>query len=148
MLTPLHLVIRSPIRSLIETGFGADKRNDVRLYYGATNLNRMAYRVLFYCLLFLIGGLRNCSCPCSSFTFFHIIDLFCNLCRRGFKSGNQQESILCKCCRILMILGEGNEVLCRLLKTLGFHVLCIYVSLVCVIHDIVCRLLLLEQKES
>ncbi|XP_047970190.1 fruit protein pKIWI502-like [Salvia hispanica] len=37
----------SPIRSLIETGFGADKRNDVRLYYGATNLNRMAYRERF-----------------------------------------------------------------------------------------------------
>ncbi|KAL0723519.1 hypothetical protein Bca4012_038118 [Brassica carinata] len=35
----------SPIRSLIETGFGADRRSDVRLYYGARNLKRMAYQV-------------------------------------------------------------------------------------------------------
>lgn len=35
----------SPIRSLIETGFYADKRSDVRLYYGARNLQRMAYQV-------------------------------------------------------------------------------------------------------
>ncbi|KAF1863382.1 hypothetical protein Lal_00031268, partial [Lupinus albus] len=33
----------SPIRSLIESGFAARKRSDVRLYYGATNLRRMAY---------------------------------------------------------------------------------------------------------
>ncbi|KAL0296669.1 UNVERIFIED_CONTAM: Fruit protein [Sesamum radiatum] len=37
----------SPIRSLIEAGFGADKRSDVRLYYGARNLNRMAYQERF-----------------------------------------------------------------------------------------------------
>ncbi|KAL6573760.1 hypothetical protein OROHE_002219 [Orobanche hederae] len=37
----------SPIRSLIEVGFGADKRSDVRLYYGARNLNRMAYQERF-----------------------------------------------------------------------------------------------------
>ncbi|KAM3269663.1 fruit protein isoform X2 [Capsicum chacoense] len=39
----------SPIRSLIEAGFGADKRSDVRLYYGARNLKRMGYQVC--CLL-------------------------------------------------------------------------------------------------
>ncbi|KAK6122383.1 hypothetical protein DH2020_043893 [Rehmannia glutinosa] len=37
----------SPIRSLIEAGFSADKRSDVRLYYGARNLNRMAYQERF-----------------------------------------------------------------------------------------------------
>ncbi|KAF6172321.1 hypothetical protein GIB67_024943 [Kingdonia uniflora] len=37
----------SPIRSLIESGFGADQRSDVRLYYGATNLQRMAYQDRF-----------------------------------------------------------------------------------------------------
>ncbi|RWR93907.1 fruit protein-like protein [Cinnamomum micranthum f. kanehirae] len=37
----------SPIRSLIETGFYADKRSDVRLYYGARNLQRMAYQDRF-----------------------------------------------------------------------------------------------------
>ncbi|XWS35024.1 hypothetical protein CRYUN_Cryun21dG0089900 [Craigia yunnanensis] len=37
----------SPIRSLIESGFGADKRSDVRLYYGARNLRRMAYQDRF-----------------------------------------------------------------------------------------------------
>ncbi|PIM98887.1 Ferredoxin--NADP(+) reductase [Handroanthus impetiginosus] len=37
----------SPIRALIEAGFGADKRSDVRLYYGARNLNRMAYQERF-----------------------------------------------------------------------------------------------------
>ncbi|XVF44244.1 hypothetical protein PTKIN_Ptkin02bG0104800 [Pterospermum kingtungense] len=37
----------SPIRSLIESGFGADKRFDVRLYYGARNLRRMAYQDRF-----------------------------------------------------------------------------------------------------
>ncbi|XP_074309432.1 fruit protein pKIWI502 [Silene latifolia] len=37
----------SPIRSLIESGFGADKRSDVRLYYGARNLQRMAYQDRF-----------------------------------------------------------------------------------------------------
>ncbi|OMO96360.1 Phenol hydroxylase reductase [Corchorus olitorius] len=37
----------SPIRSLIESGFGAEKRSDVRLYYGARNLQRMAYQERF-----------------------------------------------------------------------------------------------------
>ncbi|KAF3605063.1 hypothetical protein DY000_02045377 [Brassica cretica] len=37
----------SPIRSLIEAGFGADRRSDVRLYYGARNLKRMAYQEKF-----------------------------------------------------------------------------------------------------
>jgi NAD(P)H-flavin reductase len=37
----------SPIRSLIEAGFGADERSDVRLYYGARNLERMAYQEKF-----------------------------------------------------------------------------------------------------
>ncbi|KAI3730626.1 hypothetical protein L1987_61798 [Smallanthus sonchifolius] len=37
----------SPVRSLIESGFSADKRSDVRLYYGARNLQRMAYRDRF-----------------------------------------------------------------------------------------------------
>ncbi|XP_058091613.1 fruit protein pKIWI502-like isoform X2 [Magnolia sinica] len=37
----------SPIRSLIESGFGADRRSDVRLYYGAKNLRRMAYQDRF-----------------------------------------------------------------------------------------------------
>ncbi|KAL0538705.1 hypothetical protein IC582_022860 [Cucumis melo] len=37
----------SPIRSLIESGFGASKRSDVRLYYGARNLKRMAYQDRF-----------------------------------------------------------------------------------------------------
>lgn len=37
----------SPIRSLIESGFCADKRSDVRLYYGARNLKRMAYQDRF-----------------------------------------------------------------------------------------------------
>lgn len=37
----------SPIRSLIESGFGANKRSDVRLYYGARNLRRMAYQDRF-----------------------------------------------------------------------------------------------------
>lgn len=35
----------SPIRSLIESGFNANERSDVRLYYGARNLQRMAYQV-------------------------------------------------------------------------------------------------------
>lgn len=35
----------SPIRSLIESGFDATRRSDVRLYYGAMNLHRMAYQV-------------------------------------------------------------------------------------------------------
>ncbi|KAI4379122.1 hypothetical protein MLD38_005457 [Melastoma candidum] len=37
----------SPIRSLIESGFCAERRSDVRLYYGARNLERMAYRDRF-----------------------------------------------------------------------------------------------------
>ncbi|XP_022775921.1 fruit protein pKIWI502 isoform X2 [Durio zibethinus] len=37
----------SPIRSLIESGFGADRRSDVRLYYGARNLRRIAYQDRF-----------------------------------------------------------------------------------------------------
>ncbi|XP_015865639.1 fruit protein pKIWI502 [Ziziphus jujuba] len=37
----------SPIRSLIESGFSAAKRSDVRLYYGARNLKRMAYQDRF-----------------------------------------------------------------------------------------------------
>lgn len=37
----------SPIRSLIESGFGANRRSDVRVYYGARNLKRMAYQDKF-----------------------------------------------------------------------------------------------------
>ncbi|KAL6010958.1 hypothetical protein ACLOJK_001401 [Asimina triloba] len=37
----------SSIRSLIESGFEADKRSDVRLYYGARNIQRMAYKERF-----------------------------------------------------------------------------------------------------
>ncbi|KAG0461552.1 hypothetical protein HPP92_021849 [Vanilla planifolia] len=37
----------SPIRSLIETGFNANERPDVRLYYGARNIQRMAYQDRF-----------------------------------------------------------------------------------------------------
>ncbi|PRQ40235.1 putative sulfhydrogenase [Rosa chinensis] len=37
----------SPIRSLIESGFNADKRSDVKLFYGARNLDRMAYQDRF-----------------------------------------------------------------------------------------------------
>ncbi|KAE9611743.1 hypothetical protein Lal_00011941 [Lupinus albus] len=37
----------SPIRSLVESGFGAGKRSDVRLYYGARNLQRLAYQDKF-----------------------------------------------------------------------------------------------------
>eukprot|EP00897_Mesotaenium_endlicherianum_P003520 jgi/Mesen1/3196/ME000185S02337 len=37
----------SPVRSLIEAGFAADKRSDVRLYYGADNLGAMAYQDRF-----------------------------------------------------------------------------------------------------
>ncbi|OVA14235.1 Phenol hydroxylase reductase [Macleaya cordata] len=37
----------SPIRSLIESGFSASKRPDVWLYYGARNLQRMAYQDRF-----------------------------------------------------------------------------------------------------
>ncbi|KAJ4709810.1 hypothetical protein OWV82_016086 [Melia azedarach] len=37
----------SPIRSLIESGFSAKERSDVRLYYGARNLTRMAYQDRF-----------------------------------------------------------------------------------------------------
>ncbi|KAL2546090.1 FAD/NAD(P)-binding oxidoreductase [Forsythia ovata] len=40
-------ILENPIRSLIESGFGAEKRSDVRLYYGARNLNRMAYQERF-----------------------------------------------------------------------------------------------------
>nr|GMD15364.1 fruit protein pKIWI502 [Ipomoea batatas] len=43
----LDTFICSPIRSLIEGGFGADQRSDVRLYYGARNLDRMAYQDRF-----------------------------------------------------------------------------------------------------
>ncbi|EYU30035.1 hypothetical protein ABFS82_05G038200 [Erythranthe guttata] len=37
----------SPIRSLIEEGLNANVRSDVRLYYGARNLDRMAYQDKF-----------------------------------------------------------------------------------------------------
>lgn len=37
----------SPIRSLLEAGFDAHGRKDVRLYYGARNLNRMSYQDRF-----------------------------------------------------------------------------------------------------
>ncbi|XP_051145897.1 fruit protein pKIWI502-like isoform X2 [Andrographis paniculata] len=45
--TVLIFATGSGIRSLIEAGFGADKRSDVRLYYGARNLLRMAYQDRF-----------------------------------------------------------------------------------------------------
>lgn len=40
------IVQDSPIRSLLESGFDAGKRKDVRLYYGARNLDRMSYQVI------------------------------------------------------------------------------------------------------
>lgn len=46
LFTVFCLIMYSPIRSLIEAGFNADKRSDVRLYYGARNVNWMAYQVL------------------------------------------------------------------------------------------------------
>jgi len=42
----VYFVVCSPIRSLIESGFDAGNRSDVRLYYGARNLQRMAYQVI------------------------------------------------------------------------------------------------------
>ncbi|PSR84965.1 Fruit protein like [Actinidia chinensis var. chinensis] len=33
-----------PVRSLIKTGFSANKRSDVRLYYGVENLQKLAYQ--------------------------------------------------------------------------------------------------------
>lgn len=44
-----YVLMCSPIRSLIESGFSAAKRSDVRLYYGARNLKRMAYQVSLRC---------------------------------------------------------------------------------------------------
>ena len=35
----------SPIRSLIESGFGESEKIDVSLFYGVRNLQRMAYQV-------------------------------------------------------------------------------------------------------
>lgn len=49
----------SPIRSLIEEGFSADKRSNVRLYYGARNLSRMAYLVLYSLFMKIITVLFN-----------------------------------------------------------------------------------------
>ncbi|KAL8115328.1 hypothetical protein AgCh_021976 [Apium graveolens] len=40
-------VSSSPVRSLIETGFNIDERPDMRLYFGAKNLNMMAYQDRF-----------------------------------------------------------------------------------------------------
>ncbi|WOK97766.1 hypothetical protein Cni_G06474 [Canna indica] len=37
----------SPIRALIESGFNANERSEVKLYYGARNLQRMAYQDKF-----------------------------------------------------------------------------------------------------
>ncbi|KAG8053607.1 hypothetical protein GUJ93_ZPchr0001g30596 [Zizania palustris] len=37
----------SPIRSLIESGFGENKHTDVSLFYGVRNLQRMAYQERF-----------------------------------------------------------------------------------------------------
>ncbi|GFZ21449.1 FAD/NAD(P)-binding oxidoreductase [Actinidia rufa] len=49
----------SPVRSLIETGFSAHKRSDVRLYYGAENLQRMAYQTLLLIGLVQRGHVQN-----------------------------------------------------------------------------------------
>lgn len=43
--TPLPIL--SPIRSLIESGFGKNKEIDVSLFYGVRNLQRMAYQERF-----------------------------------------------------------------------------------------------------
>lgn len=48
-----HIIIififlcRSPIRSLIESGFGESEKIDVSLFYGVRNLQRMAYQERF-----------------------------------------------------------------------------------------------------
>lgn len=64
----LLILIGSPIRSLIESGFGASKRSDVRLYYGARNVQRMAYQVfLLCCEAIIIFILKSCICQKSTF---------------------------------------------------------------------------------
>ncbi|PRQ25553.1 hypothetical protein RchiOBHm_Chr6g0284911 [Rosa chinensis] len=42
----------SPIGSLIESGFNADKRSDVKLFYGIRNLDNMAYQITWQWLPF------------------------------------------------------------------------------------------------
>jgi len=46
----------SPIRSLIESGFDAGKRSDVRLYYGNRNLQTMGYQVISIVFFILMKG--------------------------------------------------------------------------------------------
>ncbi|GFZ21537.1 hypothetical protein Acr_29g0006990 [Actinidia rufa] len=48
-----------PVRSLIKTGFSANKRSDVRLYYGVENLQKMAYQVLCSALLNVTSSRMN-----------------------------------------------------------------------------------------
>lgn len=44
----LTFMCGSPIRSLIESGFGESEKIDVSLFYGVRNLQRMAYQVGVY----------------------------------------------------------------------------------------------------
>jgi hypothetical protein len=83
----------SPIRSLIESGFSADKRSDVRLYYGARNVKRMAYQVCLHLITFY--GI-----------YYHGITISClvgfepgasSSYRIGLKIGNLLVLKLCQC---------------------------------------------------
>lgn len=56
---PQPLNMCSPIRSLIESGFSADTRSDVKLFYGARNLDRMAYQVSRHEILFICFHMLN-----------------------------------------------------------------------------------------
>ncbi|PRQ49616.1 hypothetical protein RchiOBHm_Chr2g0123901 [Rosa chinensis] len=56
----------SPIRSLIESGFNVDKGFDVKLFYGARNLDRMAYQYGFVCC---INRVRQKSNDCNHRAF-------------------------------------------------------------------------------
>ena len=71
----------SPIRSLIESGFGENEKVDVSLFYGARNLQRMAYQV----------GVSLWSTFLS--VNFHVQQLLETVCsdRRGSLTGSQEE---------------------------------------------------------
>ncbi|KAK2635324.1 hypothetical protein Ddye_030116 [Dipteronia dyeriana] len=106
----------SPIRSLIESGFSANQRSDVRLYYGARNLKRMAYQV--------------CSLYSQKFEFLHLqfkkisclfllgLRLCFFLYRIGLKNGNLPVLRLCRCYRNLTVVG--------LVKLATYRCVCVY----------------------
>jgi hypothetical protein len=145
LLISLDFLVFSPIRSLIESGIGASKRSDVRLYYGARNLKRMAYQVCLNVITItdIFCRTSKASPPmevdfktCSSSSY-----------RRNLKIGNLLGLRLCLYYPNQMTVGGVKVAMYRYSVHVSNWALVLFVPKSNFLHDCFYRLLSLEQSK-